>query len=34
MFLSDIMRSHAVRIAVYLDDRLGSARDFARCEAA
>ena len=27
-------RSHAVRITVYLDDGLGSARDFARCEAA
>ena len=27
-------RSHAVRITVYLDDRLGSACDFARCEAA
>lgn len=25
-------RSHAVRITVYLDDGLGSARDFARCE--
>ena len=27
-------RSYAVRITVYLDDGLGSARDFARCEAA
>ena len=27
-------RSHAVRITVYLDDGLGSARDFAPCEAA
>ena len=27
-------RSHAVRITVYLDDGLGCARDFARCEAA
>ena len=27
-------RSHAVRITVYLDDGIGSARDFARCEAA
>ena len=27
-------RSHAVRITVYLDDGLGSARDFARCVAA
>ena len=27
-------RSRAVRITVYLDDGLGSARDFARCEAA
>jgi len=27
-------RSHIVRITVYLDDGLGSARDFARCEAA
>ena len=27
-------RSHAVRITVYLDDGLGSACDFARCEAA
>ena len=27
-------RSYAVRITVYLDDGLGFARDFARCEAA
>ena len=25
-------RSHAMRITVYLDDGIGSARDFARCE--
>ena len=27
-------RSYAVRITVYLDDGLGSARDFARCASA